>query len=229
MPRPPTWYLQKIDLFADLDDEQMMQLVSGIEHQQCSNRQVIFEPGDDLEHTYILKEGEVTLYQMKDGKRVIIDVLKPGSLFGNIGFDSGIEEGVYAEVTQAAYICTLPQDFFIQMMKQDPKLALRAFKILSKRIAQYQSQLRYLSTLSAKERILATINLLNAKDDQSILPAILRTPTKITHEKLASMTGLTRETVTKQLQTLEQDGLTMTERKNIRLTEAGKQAVQELL
>lgn len=203
-------------------------MISGLMHQEYSNKELIFTPDESIEKTYILKEGEVTLYQMLDGKRVVIDILKPGSIFGNIGFDQQSSEGVYAETSQKTYICTLPQDFFLQMMKKNPKIAMRAFSVLSKRITQYQSQLRFLSILNARDRILATIKLLNEKDDQSILPAILRTPTKITHEKLASMTGLTRETVTKQLQKLEEEGLITADRKQLRLTQQGKNIANEI-
>ena len=228
MPRPPLWYLQKIELFSTLSEEEIDELIMGIMHKEYNSKEVLFKPEDTIENTYILKEGEVTLYQLVDGKKVIIDILKPGSIFGNIGFDAQHNEGVYAETSQQAFVCTLPKDFFIQMMKRNPSVALRAFTVLSKRISQYQSQLRYLSVLNAEDRILATINLLNEKEDQSILPAILRKPTKITHEKLASMTGLTRETVTKQLQKLVDDGLIQIDRKHIRLTDEGKKHMEEI-
>ena len=90
-------------------------------------------------------------------------------------------------------------------------------------------QIRTLSALQARDRILATIHLLNEKEDSSILPPILRTNTKITHERLGNMTGLTRETVTKQLAELEKEELLYSEKKHIRLTEAGLKAVMDIV
>ncbi|MDD5469385.1 MAG: helix-turn-helix domain-containing protein, partial [Candidatus Peribacteraceae bacterium] len=70
--------------------------------------------------------------------------------------------------------------------------------------------------------------LLNKKDDRSILPPVLRKRTIITHEKLAGMTGLTRETVTKQLKKLSQEGLITLDHKYMRLTKQGWETLQSL-
>ena len=89
-------------------------------------------------------------------------------------------------------------------------------------------QIRTLSALQARDRILATIHLLNTKEDNSILPPILRMTTKITHEKLGNMTGLTRETVTKQLSELEKEGMIHINGKHIQLTDAGRKSVMAI-
>tara|TARA_Y100000310_G_scaffold207246_1_gene207709 strand:+ start:336 stop:1028 length:693 start_codon:yes stop_codon:yes gene_type:complete len=229
MPRPPIWYLQKVELFANMSDEEMDEVIQGMTMQEYPCKHVLYTPQEPVETTYILKEGEVTLYQStQDGKKVILDILKPGSIFGNIGFDSGVGEGHYAEMTQKSYICTLPPNFLVQLMKKNPEVALRALQLLSKRISQYESQLKFLSMLGARERILSAIGLFSMKEDRSILPSILRMPTKMTHEKLANATGLTRETVTKQLQKLEQEGLVEAQNKQLRLTSKGQEIVATL-
>ena len=117
----------------------------------------------------------------------------------------------------------------VQLMKKKPEVALRALRILSKRIAQYESQLKFLSMLGAQDRILSAVRLFGDKEDRSILPSILRIPTKMTHEKLAGATGLTRETVTKQLHKLEQKGLIEAKNKSVHLTEKGQEAVAHLV
>jgi CRP-like cAMP-binding protein len=226
MPRPVHWYLKKVELFANMSDEEMDEIIQGITMQEYPCKHILYTPQEAVEATYILKEGEVTLYKTTpDGKQVILDILKPGAIFGNIGFDPGASEGHYAEISQKSYVCTLPPNFLVQLMKNKPEVALRALQILSKRISQYESQLKFLSMLGARERILSAIRLFNEKEDKSILPSVLRIPTKVTHEKLANMTGLTRETVTKQLQKLEQEQLIQSENKHIRLTENGVKTV----
>ena len=226
MPRPPLWYLQKFEIFSDIDETELMELMTGMTDEEYACKYVLYTPHDDLRETYMLKEGEVTLYTSVDGKKVVVDVLKPGAIFGNIGFDK--HEGHFAEVTQDSYVCRLPENFFLQMLTKRPDLAAKAFSVLSKKISQHQTQITLLSSLGARERVLATIKLLNDKDDDSILPAILRIPTKLTHEKLASMTGLTRETVTKQLQQLVDQGLVQSHKKHVRLTSAGWEVIRTI-
>lgn len=228
MPRPPLWYLSNVELFAGIGDEEMESMISGMSDRQYDRNEFLYTPHDRVENVYILKEGEVTLYQSADGKKIVLDVLKPGAVFGNIAFNPEAGEQHYAEVTQQSYICTLPQNFFLQILQKRPDIALRALKILSRRLSQYEGQIRALSSLQARDRILATVRLLNEKESRSILPAILRKPTRITHEKLGNMTGLARETVTKELGKLEEDGLVAIERKHMRLTEKGVREVMAL-
>jgi CRP/FNR family transcriptional regulator len=206
----------------------MMMIMEGILHQNLESKQFLYTPEDSVENVYILKEGEVTLYKSVDGKKIILDVLKPGAVFGNISFDAESGESHFAEITQKAYICTLPKNFFLQVLQKRPDIALQALKVLSKRVSQYEMQIRTLSALQARDRILATIHLINTKEEESILPPILRSATKITHEKLGNMTGLTRETVTKQLSDLEKDEMISIEKKHIQLTESGQKAVMAI-
>ena len=228
MPRPPLWYCRQIELFADLSEEEITEVTGEALHSEYPAKHILYTPDEALDATYILKEGEVTLYKTAEGKKVIVDILKPGAVFGNIGFAMAQEHGVFAETSQPSYICTLPENFFLKLLQKKPQIAVRAFSILSKRIAQYQSQLQFLSSLNAQHRILATIELLNKKDAQSILPPILRKRTVITHDKLANMTGLTRETVTKQLKKLEQEGLISLGKKYMRLTKEGWSLLQSI-
>ena len=228
MPRPPLWYLKNVELFQGLSDEELGEVLQGMLHNEMDLHEYVYTPEELVENVYILKEGEVTLYKSIDGKKIILDVLKPGAIFGNISFDPESGENHFAEVTEKAYICTFPHNFFLQIIQKRPDVALRALKVLSKRVSQYEMQIRTLSALQARERILATVHLLNEKEEGSILPPILRTATKITHEKLGNMTGLTRETVTKQLAELEKDGMVTMSKKNIQLTDMGKRAVMDI-
>ncbi len=229
MPRPPLWYLQSMELFAGVSEEDMHRMVKNVVDREYERQEFIYVPGDRIENVYVLKEGEVTLYEsLSDGKRIILDVLKPGAVFGNIGFDPNANEAHFAQASERTYLCTLPHDYFLQILARRPDIALRALNVLTKRLRQYELQIRALSALQARDRILATVRLLNEKDEQSILPKILRRPTRLTHEKLGSMTGLSRETVTKLLAELKAEGLLAIEGKIIRLTEAGQRAVAML-
>ena len=228
MPRPNKWYCEKVELFAGLTDTEMQEIIPGILHEEYKRGQLIYAPHDQTQHTCILKDGEVTLYTLVEGKRVILDILNPGAVFGAFSTQE-TEQQMYAEASQNTAVCKLPHDFFLKLMQRKPQVAMRAFGILSKRIAQYQLQVQLLSGLAARERILATIRLLNAKEQQNILPPILRRPISITHEKLANMTGLTRETVTKQLNQLIEENLVQVHKRHMRLTAQGKAAIASII
>jgi CRP/FNR family transcriptional regulator len=225
MPRPVVWYLSSVELFEGISEEEMHALVQGVVDREYERRAVLYTPHDLIENVYILNEGEVTLYQRAGRKRIVLDILKPSAVFGNIGFDPSANEPHYAEFTESGYLCSLPRDDFLQLLRQRPDIALRALNLLQRRLSQHQMQIRTLSALPARARILLTVRPLNDKEEASILPAILRKPTRVTHEKLGQMTGLTRETVTKELSRLVRDGMVSVRQKNIQLTKAGDRAL----
>lgn len=203
-------------------------MVTGVIDREYENKHFLYTPNDKVENVYVLKDGEVTLYQSVDGRKIVLDILKPGAVFGNIGFDSDTSQSHFAQATQKSYICTLPHNYFLQILKKRPDIALRVLNVMHKKLSQYHMQIRALSALQARDRILAMVRILNQQEDESILPDVLRKPTKTTHEKLGQMTGLTRETVTKELKKLEAEGLIIKVNKNLRLTEKGSEAVMAL-
>jgi CRP-like cAMP-binding protein len=70
----------------------------------------------------------------------------------------------------------LPHDFFLQIIQKRPDIALQALKVLSKRVSQYEMQIRTLSALQARDRILATVHLLNEKEDKgTVVPTAIGT------------------------------------------------------
>ena len=111
-----SWYLQQIDLFHGIPDEEIMAIADQMEERQCNKSEILYSPHDIANTICVLKKGEVTLYNSHHGKKLIIDVLRPGSIFGNITFQKDEKSTHYAEVTEDAYISFFPQDDFMKVI-----------------------------------------------------------------------------------------------------------------
>ena len=48
--------------------------------------QIIFEKGNAGDWIYIIESGAVELYKMAGEEKVVIDVLKPGDIFGELSY-----------------------------------------------------------------------------------------------------------------------------------------------
>jgi len=215
--RPKYWYLQQVNLFEGMTPDELQRLAEDIIDRSWEKREMIYTPDDELDKVYIIKEGEVTLYRVHDDKRIIIDVLKPGAVFGNIAFVKDTQHGHFAEVSQRAYLCAISKRDFLKIFQARPELAMRLLRMLAERISEYEDKIQALSLFDAKARVLQQIQHIAAKDRKSVLPPILRRKSKLTHEKLAEMTGLTRVTVTRSIHELVGDGKLAVEGREIRM------------
>lgn len=220
--RPSYWYLQQIDLFDGLKEEDLMAITEfSIEH-FFSKKELLFQPGEKLDTIYILKEGEVTIYQMHQGKKVILDILKPGSFFGNISLSPHEQTTYFAEASDKVMICALSTKTFLAIVQQYPEIVLRLLQKVTDKMHEYEQRIKTTALYSGKWKVLEAIKMIKRKDTDSFLPEILRKKTKITHEKIASLTGLARETVTKAIAELESEGKILINGRKIELAREKK-------
>lgn len=200
------WYLQQVNLFAGIPDEEIMAIASKMTERKCVKKEIIYTPEDISDSICVLKKGEVTLYNSHRGKRLIIDVLKPGSIFGNITFQDE-KNTHFAEATEDTYICIFPVSDFMKILQTKPELMMRFLNIMSDKIRSYEGRLKS-GLYDAKEKIMHQLKLME-KENNSLLNKIFGKKSRITHERLAQLTGLSRETVTRALKDLKKEGINL--------------------
>jgi CRP/FNR family transcriptional regulator len=196
-----TWYLQQINLFKGISDAQIMQIANKVLERKCRKKELIYSPEDNHDHICVLKKGEVTLYHHHYGKKLIIETLKPGSIFGNLNFqDSGSDH--FAEATEDAFICCFTKEDFLSIIRAKPEIMIRLITLMSDRINKYEKRIKN-GLFDAKEKIIHHIETLNER--KGILAKLSRKKA-LTHEKIAEHVGLSRETVTRAIKALKKEG-----------------------
>lgn len=104
------WYIQQLDLFKGMAKNNLHKIEALFYMKEYCKREVIFEPGDK-DKVFIVKTGQVELYQLNvQGKKVIIERLLPGSIFGDLG--TGAQAETFVEATTDSYVCSLNKDKF---------------------------------------------------------------------------------------------------------------------
>lgn len=195
-----TWYLQQIDLFSGINDSEIAKIAQNVTERKCHKKEFLYTPHDKQSGIHILKKGEITLYYSHYGKKLIIDILKPGSVFGDLNFTDQ-QTDHFAEVTEEAQICTFTKEDFINIIKAHPEITLRLLKIVSTRLADYEKRMKS-GLFDAREKIIHYLEL----REEKIAKSFFRRKTKMTHQKIAAHVGLSRETVTRALSSLRKEG-----------------------
>ena len=195
------WYIQQLDLFRGLAKETLVKIESLFFMREYCKREVIFEPGDK-DKVFIVKTGQVELYQLTPGgKKVIIERLLPASIFGDLGTQGTAE--TFVEATVDSYVCSLGKDNFFALISRHPQLSEKLMKQLFNRLLQVEKRMSSVATDNAIAQLIKLLLSLGKKKTEDYMEISDR----FTHEELAQMLGISRQTVTTLINQLEKKGL----------------------
>ena len=140
-----------------------------------------------------------------DGRQIILALLGPGAVFGELSLLDGKPRSATVTVTEDAELVTVPRAAFLALLRREPKVAVALLGELAARLRRTDLQIANMALCNVTHRVTSTILQLVADHGVSTAEGLLleRRPT---HEELASMAGTTRETVTRVLGRLERDG-----------------------
>ena len=188
-------YLSKTDLFQDLTPPELAEIERKITMYTCDRGRVFYLPGETGEALYILKEGRVQLYRLSaEGRKLVLATLEPGTVFGEM---SMIGQGMYdafAEAAEPCMICVMSRRDVEALIRSKPQIALRLLELVAVRMQELETQLEDIAFRSVPVR-LATLLLRLAGDSKGEAPNAA-TVGGLTHQDLADMLGVYRETVT---------------------------------
>ncbi len=174
---------------------------------QFSKGEQIFRPYDPEDRVFLIKEGEVEIYQLSlEGKKVIMDILGPDDLFANSPFspEAHLESNDFATAHSRATLMIGQKSDFADMLEAIPGLAISLISEMSMELNEADSRIMNLALSDAKTKLVNELlrigRSIGEENDSNLVIG-----TKLTHEELAEMTGVTRETVSRALKKLRRD------------------------
>ncbi|MAG35684.1 MAG: cyclic nucleotide-binding protein [Dehalococcoidia bacterium] len=199
-------YLSETDLFQDLTSSELVEIDRKTTMQSCDRGRVFYLPGETGEVLFILKEGRVQLYRLSaEGRKLVFATLEKGTVFGEM---SMIGQGMYdafAEAAEPCMICVMSRRDVDELIRDKPQIAYRLLELVAVRMQEMEVQLEDIAFRSVPTR-LATLLLRLAGDSKGEMPAEA-TVGGLTHQDLADMLGVYRETVTAALDNFRNNNL----------------------
>ncbi len=202
-----TWYLKQIDIFKGLDCDELNQLGAIIQDHGFSDGQLVTGPGRSSSFLFMIKKGKVKISLFSEsGKEHILALLTEGDIFGDI-FEPGIfSEKMWVYALEPALICSINRKDFSSLISQFPLITLKVVKNLSQRLNKAENQIESLSLQRAPQRLANLLLRLGETYGENQHNSIHLT-LKLTHQDMANMTGMTRQTVTLLLNQWENDNV----------------------
>ncbi len=150
--------------------------------------------GEAGEQVYIVKSGAVkALGRSPEGTDVILGLLAPGDLFGELAPTGECPEEQVVQAAVDSVVCTVPRDVFLTMIADAPPFALQVTKLMGLRLRRFSSRVEELLGKSASARLAHTLLDLARQHGIPDADGVL-IPLRLSQGDLGKLVGLTRET-----------------------------------
>lgn len=197
--------LRTIPLFAGVGDDDLESIAALLIERKIPKGHTIVEEGLSGDYMYILSEGEVKVTKLSgDGREKILELLGPGAFFGEMSLLDNAVRSASVKTLSETRILALSRSDFLKELRHNPDLAMAVIQELTHRVRQMDEQASSLSFQRVKERTMGLLIRL-AKGTAERPDGRCATPT-LTHQQIADMIGTSRETVTRIVKRLKEDG-----------------------
>jgi CRP-like cAMP-binding protein len=211
----PIWYLKTCDLFERLSDDEAERLNRRALVRTFKKRAVVYAPAEAGQTVLVLASGRVKIYDLTfEGRETILTFVEPGELFGELAPLDGQPRREFAEALEDSEVLALPGADFLALLETRADLALSVTKLVGLRRQRIETRLRNILFLPSRPRLVRTlVELVEAHGEKTGTRHTIRFP--LSHQDLAGLIGVARETVTLTLGQLQTEGLVAVERQRV--------------
>ena len=197
-------HLRKIPLLAELDDEDMARVKADLRVRQYAKRDLVLQKGGAGDSLLFLLTGTLQVIDFtEDGRAIGLRMLRPGEFFGEIAVISGALRSASVVALTPVLVALLPRATALHLFAHAPSVANQMLRFLADKVQRDSEFRALLSIHNTARRIYTYLELLTEKKDGDV-HVVENLPT---HQDIANMINTSRETVTRTLLTLAQQGI----------------------
>jgi CRP-like cAMP-binding protein len=197
-------HLRKIPLLANLSEEDMLRVKSDLRVRQYAKRDVVLQKGAPGDSLLFLLTGSLQVVDVtEDGRAVGLRMLQPGDFFGEIAVINGTIRSASVVALTPVLVALLPRATALYLFSHSPSVANQMLRFLAEKVQRDSEFRALLSIHNTSRRIYTFLDLLKEKKEGD-MHVVENLPT---HQDIANMINTSRETVTRALLALSQQGI----------------------
>ncbi len=196
--------LRNIPLLSQLGDEEMKLVKDGLRFRLYDKRVTVLQKGASGGGLFFLLTGQIHLVDItEDGRAISLRMLSQGDFFGEISLINGAPYSASAVTLSQVLVGILPAQTALHLFSHCPAVAHFLLRHLAQQV-QRDAEFRALLSINNTFRRILNFLLLIKREQPGNLHVVENLPT---HQDIANMINTSRETVTRVLLTLAQQGL----------------------
>ncbi len=198
--------LSFLPFLRHLPDDRLNELGNCIRTRHYARNQVILHAEETDLYMYIITAGTVKVVQSSDkGKESILAIHKRGDFFGEMGLLDGQTSPATVIALEETVLALVSKDDFHDLFLADPTISRQIIVFLCNRLRDSWLMRQVQSAGSAEERILALLRHMaerhGVRDQRGTILTM-----RLTHQEIAEFVSLSRETVSRLMTRLTQNG-----------------------
>lgn len=182
--------------------DRMLQMVA---ERSFKHNQVVFQKGDPGTSMMAVARGRVKISAYsEDGKEIILNIVEPGQIFGEIALLDGKERTADATAMGPTTLLVLDRREFVPFLESNPKIALRLIEVLCERLRRTSELVESVAFLEFGARLARLLLRLAESHGEEVAEGV-RINLKLSQTDLGNLIAATRESVNRQLNAWVQD------------------------
>jgi CRP/FNR family cyclic AMP-dependent transcriptional regulator len=199
-------HLRKIPLLSGLSDEEIIRVKAEVRIRQYNKRDVVLHKGGSGDGLLFLLSGQLQVIDVtEDGRAIGLRMLAPGDFFGEIALINNSTRSASVVAMTDVLIAFLPAPTAMHLFSHSPTVANQMLRHLAQKIQRDSEFRALLSINNTAKRIYTYLVLMQRKEPEPGGPPVVENLP--THQDIANMINTSRETVTRALLTLVQQGI----------------------
>lgn len=179
----------------------------------------IFLKGDPGTSMMALMDGCVRICAYSfEGREVVLNVIGPGEIFGEIAFIDGGERTADAFAMEPSTLLIVSRRDFLPFLERNPQVCIKLLEVMCHRIRWTTEQVEQFTFHDLPSRLAKKLlHLADVHGEET--PGGSRIGLRLSQQMLAGMIGTSREAVNKQLRSWEAKGIIAKKRGSITVVE----------
>ncbi len=207
--------LRKINIFFDLRDREVDKLLEIVEQKDFIKDSIILTQDDLGDALFIIVSGKVKVALLgEEGKEITLSILKEGDFFGEMSLLDGEPRSASVIALEDSSLLIMRQDEFLNQIRRSPKIALKIMVEMSKRLRRADEKIGSLALLDVYGRVARVLLQLSKSEEEGTKKGMI-IKKRPTHQEIANMVGISRETVSRVLSDFSKEGYITIEGKEI--------------
>lgn len=207
--------LAQAPLFAELSRSELGEIseISFVKEVQAN--EIIFFENDSGEAIYLISTGMVKISKISDeGREKTLTILESGDFFGEMALLDGGVRSATAQALRDTRLLLIYREDFLELLHNYPEIGSKIIAVLSQRLRETNRQLENAHFKTVTERVKNFLMKLAREKGKSVKEGTL-IEQKLTHQELGNLVGTSRESVTRTLNKLQEQGWLKIEEENL--------------
>lgn len=199
--------VERVPIFSGLNSEELSKVATLIVKKQYEKGELIIMEESYLENLIIIDKGKVKVFRYTiEGKEQILYIFDHGDFFGEKNLLNNQQSTYNVEALETTCICMINKNDFQNLLINYPKIGIKIIEELCSRMDKIESSVQNMGTKNIEWRINSLLlDFAERYGKKHPNGVIVELP--LSREGIANYIGTARETVSRKLSVLQDEGV----------------------